>query len=156
NAALTAAQELETVNAFLTDDLLGQADPDANARDKKVTVEEMLRRAAGKIEGNPKFAGRPEVEATLRLTLGKTFFKLSDLAEAEKHLRRAVDLRGQALGPDDPRTLAAQEVMVDFLTRGVGRYAEAVPLALQTWHGRSRALGEEDRDSLVSMDDYAS
>ena len=68
-----------------------------------------LRKAAGKIEGNPKFVGRPEVEATLRLTLGKTFFKLSDLSEAEKHLRRAVDLRRKGLGPDDPRTLVAQE-----------------------------------------------
>jgi hypothetical protein len=70
------------VNAFLTKDLLGQADPDANARDKKVTVEELLRKAAGKIQGNPKFDRRPEVEATLRLTLGKTLFKLSDIAES--------------------------------------------------------------------------
>jgi tetratricopeptide (TPR) repeat protein/tRNA A-37 threonylcarbamoyl transferase component Bud32 len=155
NAALTAANEAEAVNAFLTEDLLGQADPDANARDKKVTVEELLRKAAGKIEGNPKFAGRPEVEATLRLTLGKTFFQLSDLAEAEKHLRRAVDLRRQTLGPDDPRTLAAQEALANFLGKGPYRFAEAVPLALHTWQGRARVLGPEHRDTLDSLDTYA-
>jgi tetratricopeptide (TPR) repeat protein/tRNA A-37 threonylcarbamoyl transferase component Bud32 len=155
NAALTAASEAEAVNAFLTDDLLGQADPDANARDKKVTVEELLRKAARKIEGNAKFAGRPEVEATLRLTLGKTFFKLSDFAEAEKHFRRAVDLRRQTLGPDDPRTLAAQEALSDFLNRGPARYAEALPLALHTWQGRARILGPEHRDTLDSLDTYA-
>jgi tetratricopeptide (TPR) repeat protein/tRNA A-37 threonylcarbamoyl transferase component Bud32 len=155
NAALTAATEAEAVNAFLTDDLLGQADPDANARDKKVTVEELLRKAAGKIDGNVKFAGRPEVEATLRLTLGKTLFKLSDFAEAEKHFRRAVALRRQVLRPDDPRTLAAQEALADFLNRGPGRYAEALPLALQTWQGRIRVLGPEHRDTLDSLDTYA-
>jgi tetratricopeptide (TPR) repeat protein/tRNA A-37 threonylcarbamoyl transferase component Bud32 len=155
NAALTSANEAEAVNAFLTDDLLGQADPDANARDKKVTVEELLRKAAGKIEGNPKFAGRPEVEATLRLTLGKTLFKLSDLPEAEKHFRRAVDLRRQTLGPDDPRTLAAQEALADFLNRGPARYAEALPLALHTWQRRARILGPEHRDTLDSLDTYA-
>ncbi len=156
NAALTAANEAEAVNAFLTDDLLGQADPDANARDKKVTVEELLRKAAGKIEGNPRFAGRPEVEGTLRLTLGKTLFKLSDNAEAQRQLERAVALRRQALGPDDPRTLAAQEALADFLNRGAGRYAEAVPLALETWQRRVRVLGPEHRDTLDSMDTYAS
>jgi serine/threonine protein kinase/tetratricopeptide (TPR) repeat protein len=150
-----ALAEAEAVNAFLTEDLLGQADPDANARDKKVTVEELLREAAGQIEGNVKFAGRPEVEATLRLTLGKTFFKLSDLAEGEKHLRRAVDLRRQSLGPDDPRTLAAQEALADFLNRGPARPAEAVPLALQTWQGRTRILGPEHRDTLDSLNTYA-
>jgi tetratricopeptide (TPR) repeat protein/tRNA A-37 threonylcarbamoyl transferase component Bud32 len=155
NAALTAASEAEAINAFLTDDLLGQADPDANARDKKITVEELLRKAAGKIDGNPKFADRPEVEATLRLTLGKTLFKLSDLAEAEKHLRRAVDLRRETLGVDDPRTLAAQQELADFLHLGPAQNAEAVTLALQTWEGRARVLGPEHRDTLDSLDTYA-
>jgi tetratricopeptide (TPR) repeat protein/tRNA A-37 threonylcarbamoyl transferase component Bud32 len=155
NAALTAASEAEAVNAFLTEDLLGQADPDANARDKKVTVEELLHKAAGKIDGNPKFAGRPEVEATLRLTLGKTLFKLSDLPEAEKHLRRAVDLRRKKLGADDPRTLDAQEELADFLHRGPLRNVEAVALALQTWKERARVLGPEHRDTLQTLGTYA-
>jgi eukaryotic-like serine/threonine-protein kinase len=147
--------EVEAVNAFLTEDLLGQADPDANARDKQVTVEELLRKASAKIDGNPKLAGRPEVEATLRLTLGKTFFKLSDLNEAEKHLRQAVDLRRKVFGPDDPRTLTAQEALADFLNRGPERVAESVPLARQTWEARARVLGSEHRDTLDSMDTYA-
>jgi tetratricopeptide (TPR) repeat protein len=155
NAALTAASEAEAVNAFLTEDLLGEADPDANARDKKDTVEELLRKAAGKIDGNPKFAGLPEVEATLRLTLGKTLFKLSDLPEAEKHLRRAMELRRQALGADDPRTLDAQHELSDFLHRGPLRKLEAVALALQSWKGRARVLGPEHRDTLAALGTYA-
>ena len=154
-AALIAAQEVEAVNAFLTDDLLGQADPDANARDKRVTVEELLRRAAATIDGNAKLAGRPEVEATLRLTLGKTFFKLSDLTEAEKHLRQAVDLRRKVFGPDDPRALTAQEALADFLNRGPERVTESLPLAHQHLGSTGRVLGPEHRDTLDSMDTYA-
>ena len=74
----------------------------------------------------------------MRLTLGKTFFKLSDLTEAEKHLRQAVDLRRKVLGPDDPRTLAAQEALADFLNRGPEQVAESVPLARQTWQAGTR------------------
>jgi serine/threonine protein kinase/Flp pilus assembly protein TadD len=155
NAALTAANEAEAVNAFLTEDLLGQADPDANARDKKVTVEDLLHKAAVKIEGNLKFADRPQVEATLRLTLGKTLFKLSKLPEAEKHLGRAVDLRRKTLGADHPRTLDAQEWLASFLLNGRGRYAEALTLAKQAWEGRARVLGPEHRDTLESLDTYA-
>jgi tetratricopeptide (TPR) repeat protein len=95
------------------------------------------------------------LEAPLRLTIGKTFFKLGNLAEAEKHLGRAVKLRRQALGQDDPRTLAAQEAFADFLNRGPRRHEEAEPLARQTWEARARVLGPEHPDTLDSLDTYA-
>src|SRR5207253_1571193 len=49
------ADQAQAVNDFLTEDLLGQADPDVSDREKKVTVEELLHRAARRIDGNPKF-----------------------------------------------------------------------------------------------------
>jgi tetratricopeptide (TPR) repeat protein len=155
NAALAAADEAEAVNAFLAQDLLGQADPDMNPREQKVTVEQVLAKAAAKIDGNPKFADKPAVEATLRLTIGKTYFKLGDLAEAEKHLRRAVDLRRSALGPGDLKTLAAQDTFADFLNLGPGRFTEAEPLARRTWEAYERALGANDRATLNALDTYA-
>src|SRR5262249_39811100 len=143
NLAHTAAEQAQAINAFLTEDLLGQADPDVNDRSKKLTVEELLHRAARKIEGNPKFADRPEVEATLRLTIGETFYRLGNLPEAERHLERAVDLRRQSLGSDDPRTLVTQAHLADFLNLGPGRFTKAEPLARQTWEARARVLGPE-------------
>jgi tetratricopeptide (TPR) repeat protein len=156
NAARLAADQAQAVNAFLTEDLLGQADPDTNTRDKKVTVEEMVRRAASKIDGNPKLAGRPEVEATLRMTIGNTLFKLGDLSEVEKHLRRAVELRRQSLGTDDPRTLGAQNWLANYLNFAAGRYSESVPLAHETWQKMVRVLGQEHRDTLDALDTYTS
>ncbi len=154
NAARAAADEAEAVNAFLVTDLLGQADPDVNARDQKVTVEQVLAKAAAKIDGNPKFADKPAVEATLRLTIGTTCRKIGNLQEAEKHVRRAVDLRRQVLGPDDSKTLAAQEALADLL-HSLEHYAEAEPLARQTWEARKRVLGPDHRDTLESFDTYA-
>jgi tetratricopeptide (TPR) repeat protein len=155
NAARAAADQARAVNDFLTEDLLGQADPDLNDRDQKITVEALLHRAAVKLDQSSTFAGQPEVEATLRMTLGKTLFKLSDLAGAEVHLRRAVELRHEALGPNDPLTLTAREALADFLNRGPGRFDESLTLSRETWEARSRVLGPEHRDTLDSLDTYA-
>jgi tetratricopeptide (TPR) repeat protein len=139
----------------LTVDLLGEASPEQNARDKQVTVEQLLDRAAKKIEDNAQMAEQPEVEATIRLTIGATYFKLGVLPEAEKHLRRALELRRVALGPEHPDTLAAQEALAWFLVGGVRRSAEGEPLSRQTWQARRRVLGPEHADTLDSMDTYA-
>jgi eukaryotic-like serine/threonine-protein kinase len=143
------------INDFLTEDLLGQADPDRNGRDEKITVEELLRRAAKNIQSNPRFESRPAVEATLQLTIGKTFFKLGLMPEAESHLRRAVELRRQVFGLENADTLTAQETLADFLNRGPYKYAEAEPLARQTWQAREKLLGPEHRDTLDSLDTLA-
>jgi serine/threonine-protein kinase len=58
----------KAVNDFLLEDLLGQAEPDKNPRNKKVTVEELLDRAAARIAG--KFTQQPAVEAEIRRTIG--------------------------------------------------------------------------------------
>jgi serine/threonine protein kinase len=153
--AQLSADEAQSVNRFLTDDLLGQADPDLNHRDKQVTVEEVLAKAAANIDGNPKFVDKPTLEATLQLAIGKTFFKLSNMPEAERHLRRAMDLRQKHLGRDEPSTLEAQETLADFLNRGAYRPVEAEAIARETWEARVRVLGAEHRDSLNSLDTYA-
>src|SRR5438552_15517419 len=72
--ATKAAEEAKAGVGFLTVDLLGQANPDENAGDQKVTVEQLLDRAATKI-ADGKFTGRPETEASIRLTIGNTYAK---------------------------------------------------------------------------------
>ncbi len=155
NRADAAAAESRAVNDFLTEDLLGQADPDKNSPDKRVTVEQLLRRAEKRIDGNSRFADKPGTEATLHYTIAKTYAKLGLLPEAERHLRRAVALRREGLGPDRPETLAAQEALADFLNLYLQRPGESEPLAKQTWEARARVLGPEDRDTLDSLDTYA-
>ena len=68
----------EAVNDFLRDDLLAEAAPERNARARKVTVEEVLGRAAARIGG--RFGEQPRVEAAIRMTIGGTYRCLGDYA----------------------------------------------------------------------------
>jgi serine/threonine protein kinase len=155
DAATRARQQAEAINRFLTEDLLYQATPDQNAREKKVTMEEVLERATRKLDQNAEIARQPELEATLRLAVGNTYFKLGILGEAERHLRRAVALRRSALGPEHRDTLAAQYALAEFLDLGVREFDEAEALSRETWQGRQRLLGDDNRDTLASLARYA-
>jgi serine/threonine protein kinase len=155
NRAAAAAAETRALNDFLTLDLLGQADPDRNSPQQKVTVEELLRRAEQRIDRNARFVDYPGAAATLHNTIGQTYAKLGLLPEAERHFRRALAIRREVRGPDDPDTLAAQEALADFLNRSLYRPGESEPLAKQTWEARARVLGPEHPDTLDSLDTYA-
>ena len=153
-AARRSQQQAEAINRFLTEDLLYQATPDQSAREKKVTMEEVLARAAHTLDQNAEIARQPELEATLRLAVGNTYFKLGLLTEAERDLRRAVALRRGALGLDGPATLAAQEALAWLLVGGLRNFDEGETLSRQTWQARRRVLGPEHPDTLDSMDTY--
>ncbi len=113
NAAVESRKEAEkqaiiarAVNDFLQNDLLAEANPEKNARDKKVTVEELLGRAAAKISG--KFGDQPEVEAAVRLTIGEALQELGLYAEARPHMERAVEISRRVLGPEHHGAIVAQ------------------------------------------------
>jgi serine/threonine protein kinase/Flp pilus assembly protein TadD len=152
--ATHSQQQSEAINRFLTEDLLFQATPDQNAHERKVTMEEVLQRAARRLDENPEITKQPELEATLRLAVGSTYSKLGVLDEAERNLRRSVELRRSALGPDDPRTLAAQAELASFLSEDARKFDEGEALALDTWQRRQRVLGNDNLDTLASMSTY--
>jgi tetratricopeptide (TPR) repeat protein len=155
DTAAKALAQAEAVIQFLAKDLLGQANPERNERGQKVTVEELLMKAADRIENQPRLAEQPEVEATLRLVIGNSLHKLGQPRSAQPHLSRAVSLRRQALGPDHPATLTAQEDYVFFLLEeGLGDLKENAGLSRATWEARSRVLGPEHVDTLDSLDTY--
>src|SRR5262249_35088036 len=154
DAKTKAAAQAELINRFLVA-FLSQAAPDENAREKEMKPEQLFRLAAQKITSDPKFSSDPEVEASLRLTLGVTFFKLGEFDEAESNLRRAMELRQATLHADHPDTLAAQEKLADFLNLARGKSDEAEPLSRQTYEARARIFGPSDPDTLDSMDTYA-
>jgi serine/threonine protein kinase len=155
DAATHAKQQAEAINRFLTEDLLFQATPDENAREKKVTMEEVLERATRKLDQHAGIANQPEIEATLRLAVGRTYFKLGLLSEAERHLRQAVALRRDALGRSHPETLAAQEALAWLLVGGLRNFDEGETLSRETWQARRQVLGPEHPDTLDSMDTHA-
>ena len=72
--ALEESAISKAVNDFLRNDLLAQAAPDKNPRTKKVTVEEVLGRAASRIAG--KFENQSRIEAAIRQTIGDTYWTI--------------------------------------------------------------------------------
>ncbi len=152
--ARSAEAQARAINRFLTEDLLFQAAPEKHAREKKVTVEEVLHKAAKNIEGNRNLAGQPEIEAALQLVIGNTLDRLGDPKGAEPHFRRALALRRQALGPTHPDTLTAQEDLAFHIGSRLWQVAEAAELGRATWEGRIQAHGPEDPRTLESLDTY--
>ena len=109
------------VNDFLQIDLLGEAAPDKNARGNKVTVEELLGRAAARIEG--KFDQQPRIEAEIRQTIGDTYRALGEHAAAQPHLERAWELHRRVLGEEHPNTLTSMNKVASLL---VARYVASL------------------------------
>jgi tetratricopeptide (TPR) repeat protein len=93
----------EAMSTFL-EGMLGAADASAygvgRGRGVTTTVADVLDQAADK--AGTDFAGRPDAEAAIRTTLGKTYRSLGILDKSEKQLRRAVELERGLVGEHHP------------------------------------------------------
>ena len=157
-AATEAARQTaiaETVNAFLNDDLLAAVAPSAEeGRGKDVLMRDVLDEAGKSIEKasieGGRFEGKPLIEASIRATLGDTYWRLGEYAAAELHLERARLLRQRELGEEHTDTLASMNNLA-ILYRDQGRNDEAEPLQVRTLQIQKRVLGEEHQETLRSM-----
>jgi serine/threonine protein kinase len=147
NAARRARDQAEAINKFLVDDLLGAARPEGLGRD--VLMRTVLDRAARQVETS--FPDQPEVEAAVRLAIGDSYRSLSLYEQAEPHLRRALELRREHLGPDDPETLQAIDSLVVMLSYWNRKLAEAEILGRDNLEARRQVLGSEHPDTLTSL-----
>jgi eukaryotic-like serine/threonine-protein kinase len=147
----------QAVNDFLQNDLLAQASaarqsgPDTKP-DPDLKVRTALDRAAERIEG--KFSMQPEVDASIRTTIGQTYGELGLYPESRKQLERALELQRRVLGEENPRTLITQNLL-GWTAKLQGKYPEAETLLSQTLATRRRVLGPEHRSTLMSMNNLA-
>src|SRR5262249_9778246 len=115
-------------------------------------VEEVLDKAAAKVE--TAFPEQPEVEASVRLAIGRAYSGLGLYAKAEPHLRRALELRQRVLGADHPDTLLAMK-QLGWAHLLQGHLGGGGALFRRGGEGASRALGEEHRPPLCLRQDLA-
>ena len=147
----------QAVNDFLQNDLLAQASASNQAGpsakpDPDLKVRTALDRAAQRVSG--KFDKQPEVEASIRDTIGQTYMDLGLYPEARKQLERAAQLHRRVLGGEDPKTLKT----ISRLGRTAffqGKYPEAETLDRQAIETQRRVLGPEHLDTLYSMNNLA-
>jgi serine/threonine protein kinase len=146
------------VNEFLQNDLLAQASAFAQAGpntkpDPDLKVRTALDRAAQRIEG--KFAKQPEVEASIRNTIGQAYLDLGSYPEARIHFERALELRRRVLGAEDPLTI---ETAIDLgvIAFDQSNYGEAEVLLSQALEVARRVLGPQNSYTLRAMTNLAS
>ena len=140
----------EEVNAFLNDDLLAAVAPDKQGID--VSMREVLDTAAERIEG--RFADQPLVEASLRRTIGQTYYRLGVFTAAEEHLLRALEIYEQALGPEHPDTRDLH-FRLGSLYRGEGRLGEAEQALDEVLGGDSEIADVTDPLTLKALEELA-
>jgi len=146
-AAKDEAAKAEAVNRFLRDLLTagrgyGYAPP-------STTLAQVLESAARELDRGSRSADagpviNPAIEASVRLTVGNTYYQLGMPQEAERHLRRGLELRQKVLvEPSDPwgkeyaETVFAMRELGAVL-RTLGKAPEAESLLRQGRQARRR------------------
>jgi serine/threonine protein kinase len=140
------------LNKFLINDLLGEASPDKNARAKQITVEEVIGRAAGKIDRA--FANQPEVEAAVRTQVGEMLFRLAQNQKALDQLKKALSIRMRVLGPNDEATIYVMCLISEVQNR-MGNLEEGLQTALQAKDAAYRSLGPFHDVAMTAMNNVA-
>jgi eukaryotic-like serine/threonine-protein kinase len=112
-----AGQRSELANAFLSD-LISSADPSSDT--KTVTLIDAIDRAEKEIP--VRFSAQPELEAQIRLVIGRGYNALNRLADAEKQFRRVL----QIVPPSGIEFATATGVLAEIAwSRGELKQAEA-------------------------------
>ncbi len=142
--ATREAQKAQAANDFLRG-MLSSASLAEEGR--QVKVAEVLDRAAESL--GDRLAGEPEVQASLRSTLGRTYESLGLWTEAERELGRAIDLYRATVGELAPATLEARTVH-GIVLDSLGRTAEAEAELAETIRQSSEHLGAEDPQTLAA------
>ena len=101
-----------------------------------------------------RFESMPLVEAEVREMVGNTYWSLGDAAEAEPHLRRALDLYVEELGSTDARSVkAGNRMVVNLFSQGDIAGAEA--RASIILEASRRDLGGDHPDTISAINNEA-
>jgi tetratricopeptide (TPR) repeat protein len=112
------------------------------------TIREAVQKAEPSIAKS--FADRPEVEASIRHTIGLTFHYAAQYKKAIEELERALTLREATLGPSHEDTLESMSKLAMACQLG-GRTADAIALHEKALSLRRATLGPDNLSTLKSM-----
>ena len=163
NAALAKANELRaleqqkearTVLEFFLNNVLAAARPEGQVGGLGVDVS--IRAALDAVEPRiaKTFQDKPLIEASIRHTLGMTYFYLGDYQLAIQQHRRVLNLRQANLDPDHPDVLTTMDKL-SWAYRNAGQPEVALPLLKDVVRLRQAKLGLDHPDTLIGMDALA-
>ncbi|MEM7203256.1 MAG: tetratricopeptide repeat protein [Planctomycetota bacterium] len=140
--ALAARDDVDAVNQFLRQDLLGAAA--SNRLGKEATVRQALDLAMTRVDD--RFADRPRSEAAVREAAAVVYGTYGDGTTSRAEFERVATLRTAALGPEHPDTLRARLGMAEAAVLLGSKDAEAELQAV--WDTQLRVLAAGHRDLL--------
>jgi hypothetical protein len=144
--------KFEAINEFLTKDLLTQAEPAINDVEDKVTLLEVLDRAAEKV--GERFKDQPELQEDLRGTIALIYHGLASWEKAEQQRRAQRESASRRLGPESAEALTAAGGLGHILEHA-GRTAEALLMLESAAEGLKRKLGCDHPDTLDTLNNLA-
>ncbi len=147
-------ESAQAVLKFLQDEILTAARPEGQdgGKGKDITIRRALDEAEPKIIRW--FKGQPIVEASVRETLGRSYFYLGEAVKAIREHERALELLEERLGREHPDTLRSRShLALAYLS--AGRVAEAVKLIETTLKAQESKLGPDHPDTLESRNSLA-
>jgi eukaryotic-like serine/threonine-protein kinase len=150
--ARAEADKAKAINDFLTADLLAQAEPAKNAAEDRVTLLDVLDRAADRV--GRRFEGKPEVEAAVRESISRAYHGLAAWDKAERQARALRELARRP-GADPDEFYRAEGELAHVLRHRGQVGADTLEMARSAAEGLKRVLGPEHLTTLVAMSDLA-
>ncbi len=151
--ARNEAAKTQTINDFLTQDLLTQAEPENNAVEDHVTLLEVLDRAAENV--GKRFADQPELERALRETIEQAYHGLASWQKAETQVRAMLEA-ARKRDPESAAVYISQSELTHILRHRGRQDAEVLTMAESAAEGLKRTRGPEHEDTLAALDNLAS
>jgi serine/threonine protein kinase/lipopolysaccharide biosynthesis regulator YciM len=145
-------KKFELMNTFLTNDLLTQVEPENNNVESKVTLFEVLNRAAEKV--GDRYKSDPELEIALRKVIARTYHSLGYYDKAESQWRAIHDRAASTPGVDRKELWISQSER-GHMERHLGRYKEAIELCRDGLDGIERLLGPDHPETLRCSNNLA-
>jgi serine/threonine protein kinase len=145
--AIKADQQARTsqkISDFLIKDLFDSVHEVA-ATKREVTIESLLDVSSEHLEG--KFDKEPLIEASIRLVIGVTYYKVGNFEATESNMKRAIELRRECLGYNDFQTLEWM-MWLGWYYFAESKYDEAEKILFETVHGMKRILSDVDWNLL--------
>jgi serine/threonine protein kinase len=150
--AVWARERAEAVSRFLVEDLLNPADSEHNPVGDKLTVRELLDRAARVVDTSDAIKASPAVEAAVRTAIGNAYIGLGLLRTPLEQLERAVACQDRA--PDVP---ASERIFsknrLCLLRFKAGSFADT--MAQQFLAEAREELGPDHAETVYAADNLA-
>ncbi|MEM7352429.1 MAG: serine/threonine-protein kinase, partial [Acidobacteriota bacterium] len=143
----TVAEEVVSV----METLFQIADP-SQARGEEVTAREVLERGTERIAS---FNQRPEIQARLLDTIGRSYQGLGLYEEASRHLEQALATRREVLGDDHLESAETLDNLAGLIFEARGDYALAANYFRQALALRRERLGPQHEEVAESLNNLA-